>query len=339
VRIEGVELRVVRMPLLRPFATAHGMVIDRSVLLVRVIGNDGEGWGECAAEEVPTYWYESVESACAVLPMLAVGSPVSGHPMAKAALEMAQLDASLRAEGVSLASHLGGTRDRIDATATAGFEDDVAEFVEAGYRSVKLKVSPDHLPPPLPISLIGMQLDANGSFADCPELLDDLDDLQLVLIEQPLGVDDLTGHAALAERLQTPVCLDESITSLGALDAALALGAVDIACIKPSRLGGLAIAKEAQELCVAAGAGAKVGGMLETGIGRAAALALASLPGFTLPADLSASDRYWEHDLTAPFVLDENGRLPVPTGPGLGVDVRMDVVEHYTVSVELVRLN
>ncbi|MEY2420912.1 MAG: o-succinylbenzoate synthase [Acidimicrobiaceae bacterium] len=328
-----------RLPLRRPFATAHGMVVHRSVLLVRVIGEDGEGWGECAAEEVPTYWYESVESACSVIPMLAVGSSVSGHPMARAALEMAQLDASLRAQGVSLASHLGGTRDKIDATATAGFEDDVTEFVEAGYRSLKLKVAPDHLPPPLPISLIGMQLDANGSFATCPELLDDLDELQLVLIEQPLGADDLTGHAALAERLQTPVCLDESISSLGALDSALALGAVDIACIKASRLGGLVIAKEAQELCVAAGVGAKVGGMLETGIGRAAALALASLPGFTLPADLSASDRYWEHDITPPFVLDEDGRLPVPTGPGLGVDIRMDVVEHYTVSIELIPLN
>ena len=271
--------------------------------------------------------------------MLAIGSPISGHPMAKAALEMAQLDATLRAQGVSLAEHLGGTRERIDATATAGFEDDVAEFVEAGYRSLKLKVSPGHMPPPLPISLIGMQLDANESFANCPELLDDLDDLHLVLIEQPLGSDDLTGHAALADRLNTPVCLDESIFSLGMLDSALALGAVDIACIKPSRLGGLAIAKEAQELCVAAGIGAKVGGMLETGVGRAAALALASLPGFTLPADLSASDRYWEYDVTAPFVLDEDGRLPVPTGPGLGVELRTDVIEHYTVSVELVRLD
>jgi O-succinylbenzoate synthase len=337
--IDAVELRVVRLPLRRPFATAHGMVIERSVLLVRVVGDDGEGWGECAAEEVPTYWYESVESACAVLPHLAVGFPVWGHPMAKAALEMAQLDATLRAQGISLADHLGGTRDRIDATATAGFEDDVAEFVEAGYRSVKLKVSPEHMPPELPISLIGMQLDANGSFAECPELLDDLDELQLVLIEQPLGVDDLTGHAALADRLHTPVCLDESISSLGTLDSALALGAVDIACIKPSRLGGLTVAKEAQELCAAAGAGAKVGGMLETGIGRAAALALASLPGFTLPADLSASDRYWENDVTAPFVLDDDGRLAVPNGPGLGVDIRMDVIEHYTTSVELVRLD
>ena len=338
-RVDAIELRVVRLPLVRPFATAHGMVIERSVLLVRVVGDDGEGWGECAAEEIPTYWYESVDTASAVLPRLAVGSPVSGHPMAKAALEMAQLDAQLRVDGVSLASHLGGTRDRIDATATAGFEDDVTEFVEAGYRSVKLKIDPEHLPPPLPISLIGMQLDANGSFAECPELLDDLDEHHLVLIEQPLGTDDLTGHAALAERLQTPVCLDESISSLGILDAALALGAVDVACIKPSRLGGLAAAKQAQELCAAAGAGAKVGGMLETGIGRAASLALASLPGFTLPADLSASGRYWKHDLTAPFELDGDGRLPVPTGPGLGVDVRMDVVQHYTVSVELIRLN
>jgi O-succinylbenzoate synthase len=263
--------------------------------------------------------------------------------MAKAALEMAMLDATLREQGVSLAQHLGGTRTAIDATATAGFDDDIAEFVTAGYRSVKVKVSPDRLPSelpvPLPISLVGMQLDANGSFADCPELLDHLDDLNLVLIEQPLAVDDLTGHAALAQRLHTPICLDESLSSVGALDAAIALGAIDVACIKPSRLGGLAAAKDAVSLCVTAGVGAKVGGMLETGVGRAAALALASLPGFTLPADLSASGRYWKHDVTAPFVLDGDGRLPVPQGPGLGVDVRMDVVDHYTTSVELIPLD
>src|SRR3954447_3726123 len=127
-RIEAVELRVVRLPLVRPFAAAHGMVVDRCVLLVRVVGDEGEGWGECAAEEVPRYWYESVDSAAAVLPMLAVGSEVAGHPMAKAGLEMAVLDAELRAAGVSLSEHLGGTRPRIDATATAGFEDDVAAF-------------------------------------------------------------------------------------------------------------------------------------------------------------------------------------------------------------------
>lgn len=346
--VRALELRVVRLPLKRPFVTAHGMTIERSVLLVRVIGPDGEGWGECAAEEHPIYWYETVETACAVLPRLAVGSPVAGHPMAKAALEMAMLDATLRAEGVALVDHLGGTRDRIDATATAGFDDDISEFVDAGYRSVKMKIAPDRLPTAaagsvpvssLPISLVGMQVDANGSFASSPELLDQLDDLQLVLIEQPLDADDLTGHAALADRLHTPVCLDESITSLGALDAALALRALDVACIKPSRLGGLAVAKEAQEMCAAAGVGAKVGGMLETGIGRAAALALAALPGFTLPADLSASDRYWRHDLTAPFLLDVNGRLPVPSGPGLGVDVLMDVVDHFTTSAEIVPLN
>ena len=176
-RIEALELRVVRLPLVRPFAAAHGTVLDRSVLLVRVVGDDAEGWGECSAEEVPRYWYETVETAAAVIPLLAVGTTVAGNPMAKAALEMAVLDATARAEGVSLADRLGGTRARIDATVTAGFEDDVAAFVDAGYRSVKVKVAPDHPPSELPISLIGMQLDANASFAQCPELLDDLDDL------------------------------------------------------------------------------------------------------------------------------------------------------------------
>jgi O-succinylbenzoate synthase len=258
--------------------------------------------------------------------------------MAKAAWEMATLDALLRGRGVPLAAHLGGVRTTVDATATVGFDDDVAEYLRAGYRSVKLKISPDRIPRELPVATVDMQLDANGSFGAQPDRLAQIDELHATLVEQPLAADDLTGHAALARRLRTPICLDESITSAGAIDAAVALGAMHVACIKPSRLGGLAAAKEAVERCTAAGVGAKVGGMLETGIGRAAALALASLPGFTLPADLSASDRYWEHDVTEPFVLDAEGRLSVPQGPGLGVDVRMDVVDEHTVSVESVRL-
>ena len=240
---------------------------------------------------------------------------------------------------MSLAQHLGGTRAAIDSTATVGFEDDVDEFVAAGYRSVKLKVAPDRAAARLPTGVDGMQVDANGSFADCPERVDELDELGLVCIEQPLAPGDLRGHADLTRRLRTPICLDESIASAGDLHNAIDAAACGAVCVKPSRLGGLAAAKAVHDRCVEAHLAAKVGGMLETGIGRAAALALASLPGFTLPADLSASDRYWHEDVTEPFVLDADGRLPVPTGPGLGVDIRMDVVERYTVSVELIRLN
>ena len=301
---------MLRLPLVRPFVTSQSATAARDVLLVRVLSDGAEGWGEGAADDFDN----------------------------AVAFEMAMLDAELRTIGTSLAQHLGGTRAAIDSTATVGFEDDVDEFVAAGYRSVKLKVAPDRLPRHIPTD-VAVQVDANGSFADCPQRVDELDGLGLMGIEQPLAPGDLRGHAELTRRLRTPICLDESIGSAGDLRNAIDAAACGAVCVKPSRLGGLAAAKAVHDQCVEAHLAAKVGGMLETGIGRAAALALASLPGFTLPADLSASDRYWHDDVTAPFVLDADGRLPVPTGPGLGVDIRMDVVERYTVSVELVRLN
>lgn len=298
--VQTIELRVVRMPLVRPFATSQGITSERDVLVAHVIG-DAEGWGECEHQS--------------------------------RAIEMATLDAELKLAGVSLAQHLGGARTTIDSTATVGFEDDVDEFLAAGYRSIKFKVSPERRPSRLPDG-VSLQFDANGSFAACPERVAELDDLDLLAIEQPLAPGDASGHAWLTRELTTPICLDESITSIDAIDPATCRAV----CVKPSRVGGLAAARAIHDRCVDIGLAAKVGGNLETGIGRAAALALASLPGFTLPADLSASGRYWEQDLTAPFVLDADGRLPVPTGPGLGVDILMDVVERCTVSVEIVRL-
>jgi len=297
-----IELRRVRMPLVRPFATSRSVTQHREVWLARVVGDDEklDGWGE--ADD----------------PRLAA--------------ELARMDAELKLTGVPLAQHLGGTRTHIDSTATVGFEDAdrVDEFLATGYRSLKLKVAPDHPPPSIPSGAC-VQVDANGSFASCPERVLELDDLGLLAIEQPLGVDDFAGHAALTEQLRTPICLDESITSVDAVMA----GTCQAVCVKYERLGGLAQAKAVHDRCVELGLGAKVGGNLETGIGRAAALALASLPGFTLPADLSASDRYWARDITTPFVLDADGRLPVPTGPGLGVDVDLDAVNAHTVTVEI----
>jgi O-succinylbenzoate synthase len=218
------------------------------------------------------------------------------------------------------------------ATATAGFDDDVEPFVAAGYRSIKVKVSPDR-----PLSsrrvpeVVSVQVDANGSYAAEPSRVHAFDDLGLLAIEQPLAPEDLDGHARLARELHTPVCLDESIASLDALDAAIAMSAADGMTIKPARLGGIAAARAAHDRCVAAGLAAKVGGLLETGIGRAAALAVAALPGFVWPADLSASDRYWREDITEPFELGPDGCLAVPSGAGLGVTVRADVVRAATV--------
>jgi O-succinylbenzoate synthase len=331
VKLDAVELLVVRMALVRPFVTVHGSTDHRDVLLVHVMADESEGWGECGADTSPSYWWETVSSAKSVLPDIARGEPVAGHPMAHAAFEMALLDAELRRDNTSLAAHLGATRDRVVATATAGFEDDVESFVAAGYRSVKLKIAPDRALPSMSVpAAVSVQADANGSFADDSEPVLSLDGLGFLAIEQPLAADDFAGHAALTRALGTPVCLDESVTSLDALDAVIDMHAADGVSVKPARLGGIAAAKAAHDRCVAAGIAAKVGGLLETGIGRAAALAVASLPGFTWPADLSASDRYWREDITEPFELGADGCLVVPNGPGLGVTVRSDLVDRAT---------
>jgi O-succinylbenzoate synthase len=337
VKLDQVELIVVRLPLVRPFVTANGSTAERDVLLVHVRADDTDGWGECGAETRASYWWETVESARRVLPLISRGEPVDGHPMAHAAFEMAMLDAELRVKGRSLAAHLGAVRDRVVATATAGFEDDVDAFVEAGYRSIKVKVAPGRLGA-VRGGGVTVQVDANGAYADEPERVHELDDLGLLCIEQPLAADDLAGHAALARSLGTTICLDESVTDLDALDRAISHGAGGAATLKAARLGGIAAALLAHDRCVAAGWPAKVGGLLETGIGRAAALAVAGLPGFVWPADLSASDRYWREDLTEPFVLDENGCLAIPSGPGLGVTVRSEVVDAVTVWREVVAL-
>jgi O-succinylbenzoate synthase len=324
------ELIVVRLPLVRPFTTAMGVTTVRDVLLVRALGDNAEGWGECSAGAVAGYWHETVGSAAAALRT----RNLVGQPMARAALEMADLDRTLRAQGTSLATHLGGARSAIDATATAGFNDDPDAFADAGYRSLKVKVEPGRIPPPSDRFEM-VQADANGSFAGRAAEVSALDDAGFALIEQPLAPGDIAGHATLATGLRTPVCLDESISSLDLLDTALAARACQAVNVKPSRLGGIAAAREAHDRCVAAGVDAKVGGMLETGIGRAAALALASLPGFSLPADLSASARYWEHDIIRdPFALDAGGRLRVPTGPGLGVDVDVATIDACAISRE-----
>ncbi len=330
--LDAVELLVVRLPLVRPFVTVHGATSQREVLLVHVVGEDTEGWGECGADITPDYWWETVSTAQGVLPAIARGEAVAGHPMAHAAFETAVLDAELHRTDTSLAAHLGATRDRVIATATAGFVDDVEPFLAAGYRSIKVKVSPDRSlssrPAPEDVSV---QVDANGSYATEPGRVVAFDDLGLLAVEQPLAPEDLEGHATLARELVTPVCLDESVTSLRRLDAVIAMRAADGVTIKPARLGGIAAARAAHDRCVEAGLAAKVGGLLETGIGRAAALAVAALPGFVWPADLSASDRYWREDITEPFELDPDGCLAVPSGPGLGVTVRADVIRAATV--------
>jgi O-succinylbenzoate synthase len=366
VRAEAVELRRVRLPLVRPFATAAGTSHARVALLVRLVSDGGEGWGECVALEEPSYTSEYLVAAEDVLrshlvPRLfaagevaaadlgSVLGPVQGHPMAKAALEMAALDAELRAAGRSLADRLGAVRAEVSCGVAVGLAPsidallaEVGGYLEQGYRRIKLKVHPGADVGPVRavrerFGDVALQVDANGSYrADDWPRLAALDPFGLLLVEQPLPPDDLLGSAEVARRIRTPVCLDESITSAAVAATALALGACSVVNVKPGRVGGLLEAVRVHDVCLAAGVPVWCGGMLETGLGRAANLALAALPGFTLPGDLSGSDRYFTRDLTEPFV-PEDGRLRVPTGPGIGVEPLAPALQALTTSVELLR--
>jgi O-succinylbenzoate synthase len=268
--------------------------------------------------------------------------------MAKAALELAVLDAQLRAAGVSLARHLGGTRDRVECGVSVGrfpvdeLLEQVAGYAADGYRRVKLKILPGHDFEPLATVRaefpdLVLWVDANGSYSlDDLDALRALDDFGLGLVEQPLPADDLLGHAAVARATNTPVCLDETISSARVAEQALELDACSVVNIKAARVGGVFEAVRVHDACRARNAPVWCGGMLETGIGRAANLALASLPGFSLPGDLSASARYFARDvITEPFTLAPDGTMVVPTGPGLGVAIDVDVLDAVTLDREV----
>jgi O-succinylbenzoate synthase len=287
-----------------------------------------------------------------LIPRLYAGAPlgeVRGHHPARAALTAALLDAQLRAEGVPLAEFLGGKRSRVPAGVAIGRDDtdavvaSAAAYVALGYRSLKLKIAPGH-----DVAVVAavraevgagvtLQVDANGgySLADADHLVE-LDALNVACFEQPLAPDALVDHARLAARLQTPLGLDESITSAGVASDALDLNACEVVSIKCGLVGGLAEARATHDVCVAAGAAARAGGMLETGVGRAVLVALASLPGFTMPGDLSASNRYFDHDLTEPFELHD-GELAVPNTPGIGVTPLPEILARTTIAREVLR--
>jgi len=350
--LRAVELVHVRMPLVVPFRTAHGTTAVRDALLVHALTDGADGWGECVAPASAGYSDETLDAAHAALrevlvPRVLAGSSiddVTGARFARAALGAALLDAWCKQHDVSLAQYLGATRPRVVAGVAIGIASDTVtmaeRYVAAGYRRLKLKVAP-HVPVSVVAAVraavgpdIALQADANGSFtlADMA-YLEALDDCALQCVEQPLPPDDLAAHAELARRIATPICLDESISSAADAQTALEARACRVVNVKPGRLGGIDEAVRVHDLCVAAGASVLCGGMLETGIGRAVNVALASLPGFTVAGDLSASDRYFAEDLTDPFVLDD-GYLRVPDRPGIGVEVRTDVVARYTVSAE-----
>jgi o-succinylbenzoate synthase len=363
-KLAGIELRRIQMPLVAPFRTSFGTETCRDILLVRAVSDDAEGWGECVAMTDPLYSSEYADAAAAVLRRYLVpavaGIPgldaskvapalarFKGHPMAKAALEMAVLDAELRAEGRPLARELGAVADRVPCGVSVGIMastgellDAVAGYLDEGYVRIKLKIEPGWDVEPVRAVRerfgdgVPLQVDANTAYtlADARQLAR-LDPFGLLLIEQPLDEDDLLGHAELAKAIRTPVCLDESITSARTAAQAIALGACKIVNIKPGRVGGYLAARQIHDVCAAHGVPVWCGGMLESGLGRAANVALAALPGFTLPGDTSASGRYYHTDITEPFVLDD-GHLRVPAAPGIGVEPLPEVLSAVTTSTE-----
>ena len=343
--LREVELFRVRLPLVAPFRTAKVTTTVKEALLVRVLTTAGVGWGECTALVTPEYDGETIDDARLALrdhlvPRAFAGAnldDVRGHTSARAALECALLDARLRAEGISLADWLGAERATVDAGVAVGLVDDVdtlrrlvAAYVAAGYRRVKCKIEPGRDVEVLAAARaeacpeVSLAADANGSYTldEARHLFDAIDDLDLALqcVEQPCTPDGLAEHVTLVAQVSTPICLDETITGVSVANDAIARRACDVLAIKVGRLG-IDDAKRVHDACVRARIDALPGGMLEAGVGRAALLAVAALPGFTLAGDCSASERFFgaDGDLTEPFVI-ENGALRVPTGPGLGVE-------------------
>jgi o-succinylbenzoate synthase len=352
--LDSISLYRVRLPLLEPFVTAHGVEREREVTLVRVAAGDLEGWGECAALAAPTYTDEfAAASWSALCETLAPTYLMGGEwrdesmPMTTAALDTALVDLDLRRRSVRLSEHVGGSRGAVESCAVVGVADTLTALVETigrrvedGHRLVKLKIHPSWDVAPLTTARqhwpeLGLAADANGSYPSASDVPDQLDRLGLIYLEQPLGRSDLEGSRDLARSFQTKLALDESVTSPGAAIAALDLGAASVVNIKPARLGGLDVACEVARIVADHGAESFVGGMLETGIGRAAALGVASLPSIELPTDLGPSSRYFAEDITDPFALVD-GRLEVPTEPGIGRRPRPDRFDRFLVEyVEL----
>lgn len=365
-KISEFELRTIHLPLVRPFRTSFGTQTSREVLVVKITDSDGNiGWAEDVAMSEPLYSPEYVAGNLDLMKRFLIPTllsrgeiaaegvadalaPFLGAPMAKAALETAILDAQLRAQNKSLASYLGATKEKVECGVSVGIApsidsllEEVGSYIDAGYRRIKLKIEPGWDVEPVRIvretwPTIPLQVDANQAYERGDgHLLAQLDPYNLLLIEQPLDEHDILGHADLAKKVKTPICLDESIVSLRAAEDALALEATTVINIKPGRVGGYIESKRIHDLCVSEKIPVWCGGMLETGIGRAANLALAALPGFTLPGDTSGSSRYFKEDVTNPFIM-EDGYLTVPAGPGIGVEPHIDFLESITTHKEVI---
>jgi O-succinylbenzoate synthase len=364
--IRSIELREIRLPLIHFFETSFGRTTERRIILVRAIDADGaEGWGECAAGEGPFYCEEWTESAWATLkeflaPMVVgreveaaagandVMKKVRGNRMAKAAIETACWDLEAKRTGMPLWEYLGGVHEEIPCGVSIGIQDSpdlllekIAKELNAGYQRIKIKIKPgwdidvvrrvrERYPEIL------LTADANSAYTlSDVALFKALDEFDLMMIEQPLAHDDMFDHAELQKQIRTPVCLDESVHSAEDARHAIDIGACRIINVKLGRVGGHAEAKRVETVCREHSIPIWCGGMLESGIGRAHNIAMATLSGFTLPGDVSASSRYWQEDIIEPPVtVTPRGTIIAPTGAGIGFEVNQSRIDRLTVRVE-----
>jgi O-succinylbenzoate synthase len=366
--ISSIELREIRLPLIHFFETSFGRTTERRIILARVVDSDGaEGWGECTCGEGPFYSDEWTETAWHTLkeflaPMVVgkelarppgvavVMNRVRGHRMAKAAIETACWDLEARRAGVPLWKHLGGVQTEISCGVSIGIQDSPEQLIEkietelaAGYQRIKIKIKPgwdldvvrrvrERFPD---ILLMG---DANSAYSLSDGMLfKALDEYELMMLEQPLAYDDMFDHAELQKQIKTPICLDESIKTPADAEHAIAMSACRIINVKLGRVGGHTLAKLVEEIARKNGIPVWCGGMLESGIGRAHNIAMATLAGFTLPGDVSASSRYWEEDIIDPPVtVSSRGTIAAPDKPGIGFDIKLKRIEQLTTRKETI---
>lgn len=370
-KIEQIDLYFISQRLVRPFKTSFGVQVERDCLLLALHSEGLTGWGECVATNDPGYSYETAVTAWHILSDFLIpavlgkslASPeqmrgwlqhVRGHPLAKAALDQAAWDITAQRDNLSFAQKLAqpyaeGAKERVSVGVSIGIQPSIAETMDViaahlaeGYGRIKLKIKPGH---DLELAQTArhrfpetaIMLDANSAYslADAA-VFQAMDELDLLMVEQPLGYEDIYQHSKLRPLIHTPLCLDESIHSAADTNFAIHIGACDIINIKPARVSGWTEAREIHDLCGAGGLRMWVGGMLETGVGRAGQLALAALPGVTLPGDISATSRYYEQDIATHFFLNsEDSTINVPPGPGLGIEIDFDRLTAVTKRKEI----
>lgn len=368
IRIEKISVRKLKMRMKQPFVTSYGMMQDKEFLLIEATDQSGQsGWGECVAMDYPWYTEETVKTTehmleDVLIPILfetdiehpdrvsQAFAPIRRNNMAKAAIEGAVWDVFAKQQGISLAKALGGNKAVIDVGVSLGLQDSflelkkqIEEKLELGYKRFKFKVKPGQ-----DIDYIGavrrefptlaMMVDANSAYKlEDIQRLQQLDQFQLLMIEQPLAHDDLIDHAFLQKQLQTPICLDESIHSVDDVRHAIELGSCRVINIKIGRVGGLTEAKRIHDLCRQHGVAVWCGGMLEAGVGRAHNVALTTLSHFILPGDTAGSSHYWYEDIIDPEVTVSNGEIQVSEKPGIGYAVNRRVVEEHTIVEKIFR--